>query len=300
MREDTGLLIASPTEGLGYQVAGALQRLGRRMVGLLRDEAEIQRLKHVPMLTQVFDWQRPGVALEAWFGRADSFSALFVSPEPELGGCAPLSEERMERVENLVFTLRRFRPELRVIYALPETLTSPEIDRLRKAAPGATVLLVPAVYGFRDRGLLDGALYALARNPALLERAPEGVAEGTPLVFAGDVASFVGDAAQREDLREKVLAVPPTTRSPADWTRAFRSAFGAASPSLLERLRLIGGGAWSPQQRIFKGAPVASAAPALDFFPTALTPLERSLRETGAHHARSPEIQLVFPPARSI
>jgi|GEM_PF-1844981 len=300
MREDTGLLISTPVEGVGYQSAGALQRLGRRMTGILQSGSDMARLRHVPMPTVRFPWSQAGAALDAWPSRADSFQVLLVSPEPELGGAQPLSDARAERVENLIHTVRRFQPELRVLYVLPETLTSPQIDRFRRAAPGSTVLLVPAIFGFRDQGLLDGALAASVRNPSLLSRPPFDASEDTPVLFAGDIASFVADAAARTDLRDLILSVPPTTRSLTEWTRAFRESFGVPSPTLRQRVAGFAGGRWTPLQTLHRGVPVAAARPALDWFPTLLTPLARSMREIGAHHRRAADIQLVFPPGRSI
>lgn len=299
MRDDNGLLIASPADGVGYQTAGALQRLGRRMTGLLHDDEEFKRLRHVPMPTVRFAWSRAGETLAEWPGRTDALGSLLVTPEPELGACAPLSEERSERIESLVTTLIRQFPNLHVVYVLPESLTSPQVDRFRKLAQGSTVLLAPATFGFRDGALFDGALTALARNPALLRQPPQGTSDSMPLVFAGDVASFASDAAQRDDLRERVLAVPPTTRSLEEWTRAFRTAFAPDAPSPLQRLRAWREH-WAPLRPLHRGTPLASALPALDFFPTVLTPLERALRESAAHHRRAPDVELVFPPGRSI
>ncbi len=55
MSEGDGIIISDPLEALGYQSAGAFQRLGRRMIGFIKESGDLNRLKYVPMQNTIFD-----------------------------------------------------------------------------------------------------------------------------------------------------------------------------------------------------------------------------------------------------
>ncbi len=297
MRDESGLLLTSPLSGLGYQTAGALQRLGRRMTALLPSTDAQGQLRAVPMPTHVFDWQAGTADAEAPANH-DSATVL-LSPDPELARNEALSGERFARLASLVERLHRAKPGLLYVSVLPWASPEEHVQRALDFGGGrGLVLLAPALYGFRDANLMDRALDLAQERPgALAHDADQGE---SPLLSAGDAAAFVSAATTRADLLGKVIWIPAQTTSLKAWLEEFRTAFDVKDAGWIERLRsgkrrIAGEVRLGPSQSPRRGSLLAT-----EVFPSPLTRLARSLREMAGHRKLDPQNDLIFPAARGL
>jgi hypothetical protein len=303
MSESAGIVLTQPGRGLSYQIAGALQRLGRRMIGLVPTAQDQARIKEIPMQTYVHDWLNPDSGPLEF---SQPFSTLVVAPEPWLGRNHGLERSVVLGLEKLLQEAQSLNPELEVIFVVPAATEFGLLAKIRRFLPSKGILFVtPAVFGFRDEALMDQALGYLSDEPGALEsRSPSLIqTESTPLVYAGDVASFVVSAPGRSDLYGKVIEIPPSAKSIEEWREAFLKAFQPKA-GLWDKLKARFGHSY-----LGHGLDLGPARvhPELDFeftsalqvFPSALTPLARALEQSARVFRKNPELDLHFPPGRA-
>lgn len=305
MTESDGLLLASPAQGLGYQLMGAFRRLGKRTVALVAGELEREALKQIPTQEILFDWKQadPKAALPA---KPGSFSALFVTPHPALGLGLPLDAPAWWSQLKLLELVRDANPQAHLLVTLAAAESPERVDEILSRFSRATVFIAPPLYGFRDGGLMDEALALLARDPAALLREIPPMPATAALAYAGDVAALLMSAVGQERLFGKALFVEPSVTSLESWRASFvrhfqveAGALARLSARFSDRRPFVSLGSLrqAAAVRALSGRPTDLAR---NFFPTASTPLERAMRNLAEYHRRDPALGLVFPPGRSL
>ena len=273
MNEGDGILLSHPDLGLGHHIAGALGRLGRRTSG-----------------PQIHSSQ-------------NSFGAMFITPM-ELAWNSPMPEVEIARLSTWIHSCLEKNPLLHVIWVLPQSTPAEQIATLEKLTERSTFFFAPPVYGFRDAGLMQQALNALKHAPGDLSKSPPNSDTTTPLLFAGDLAALLVSAPGQKQLFGKKLRMPATTNTLVDWQRSFTKHFQPAI-SWMEKIasRLSGNNPWENVlgRMGFSVSPtVEGLESALDFFPSSLSPLDRTLKQAADQHHRHPELESHFPPGRAL
>lgn len=316
LTESDGILFASPAEGIGYQSAAAFGRLGKKLLGLVKTPQEQTRLNALKMLTIMCDWEH----LESPEDKIKHpFSTVVISPNAELANNSALTTEQVTSMNTLVGVLSRMNPHAHFIFVLPNTTPATLVnDLIRDVREQATVLLSPAIFGFRDGALMDQALELAKKNPALLHK-PLTQNFSCALIFAADIAGFIVSLAQNKTQRNthnktlynKIIRVPAAVTNAGDFHQAFCEAFAKAA-SLPQKLGAIFGR--NPLEASFQRMSLSAKVPtrtqdeyppdsevhALDVFPTQLTPLSKLMKQSAAQLARHPELELHFPPGRAL
>jgi hypothetical protein len=295
MTEGQGFLLTDPREGLAYQCAGALRRLDRRIVAWLPHADAEKRVRHVAMQTMPRDWrERP---LNAELG---VFTSVLLSMDSCLGTNAPPTEAELVEWESFLQELASRMPQVHPLLALPHSTPTAWVQRLRAPLRKTTVFLVPALFGFRDSGLLDQAFALLDEKPGALGLS---VSEAPlRLAFVGDVASLIILAPELERVHGRCVCVAGLQTSLEEFRQAFVRAFKPQSGALeklaarLSADRLGSGCSLSSSQETTP----SDAAAMEDLFPSPLSSLDRSLSQCAAARSRYPDHDLVFPPPRSV
>lgn len=297
MTQNDGILLAHATQGLGYQTAGAFQRLGRRLTSFLPSVEAAERLRHVPLQTWVWDWaheapfQPPSFVNEL----GPNLATLIFTP-PELSHNKAVSDAALERMLALSEKLGSLNPSLHTIWVLPRRTPAAQLARLR--GPRTTIFLVPLLFSFRDAGLLDWGLTSLRKNPAWLNsgKVPDHALE---IAAASDVAGFLVSSPQNTKIFDQLIEVPSLKTSLRDFYQHFAEAF-EAQPALKQKVA-----AWwhtptppylDPVEPDLEARPPTRLAQEL--FPSPVTPLVRNLKKTAAHYRRDPERELYFLPGQ--
>jgi len=291
MTEGNGILLSNPVDALGYQCAGAFQRLGRRMIGLLKNNTELGRLKHIPMQTMIYDWE---LDLGEWKFSKDDFSAFLATPFPNLSLNTSLTDEACEKLSRLIALVQSTNAKTHIILVLPESSSLEQIKKLQ--GPSTTIFLSPAVYSFRDQGLMDSSLKALAEKPESLLKTPTHREEFS-LVFAGDLAGFLISAPGNDKLYGEIIEVPAQKISLGEWQKHFSEAF-RAEVDVLNKIKSTFSSSWR-FPKLQTARTTISSTSALNIFPTPVTPVDRALKQSARHHLKNPELELIFPPGRA-
>lgn len=310
MTEGDGYLIASATRGLGYQLAGAFRRLGRRTATLITPQESTSELDQLPMKTQSVDWQNPQAPLT--FTMASEFSAVFFTPHPELSLNRPVSDLQVDAMIRLLTSLRERQPRIHALFVLPLATPAEKIARLRQSYSRCTIFLSPALFGFKDAGLMDTATQLLSEQSSELLRDVSHL--GTPpggLAFVGDVAALLVSATENERCLGMVYQIPTLAVSLEQWRLSFVEHFAPSMPWLQRWTARLTGAVptWARTASQMAIAPASNhtelhnfvpAQQITEHFPTAWTPLARALRTAADQFRRNPGMDLVFPPARSL
>jgi hypothetical protein len=281
--------------GLGLQVAAALARLGRK-VAHLRVPAQVEE-SPVPSQELPYEW---GASEEEFPGKPGDVQALIYTPEHELSRNESLSESEVTKLETLVRKVLSKNPSCQTLLCLPYATSAETLARCRSISEAGQIFMLPAVYGFRDEGLLD---FALANPESFAAR--EVSDTKLPLIFSRDAAAFLVSALGHERIaQERLVLVPPQVESLREWQRAFVEVFAPGALSLKQRIRRFLGvkARELPPLSPLRGSALSEAnlRNALEIFPTSISSAPRALKLVRDQLAKSPELGLHFPPARSL
>lgn len=295
MKEGEGLFIHPVVSGLGYQTAGAFQRLGRRMEAFVESKDHKKKIDKLPLKLHT--------SVEAAHSQAGVFS-----PHPALSyNVAPPSHFFDECIE-MILKLRRNEKDFHDIWVLPINTLTEELERIRKFSPRATLLLSPAAYGFRDEGLFDETLQTYLEKPGLLDRVPKSNIWKRPFaaVSFAELAGHLITLPLNEKFFGKNIILESSSFTPVEWLETFRKTF-AVETSFMERLtskmsfkdplssdlleKLV-----APSENLFSAS---EWTPSAEVFPAPPVSLERALSQLSQAQKRHPELELVFTPSRA-
>jgi hypothetical protein len=307
-----GVLLWPATRGVSYQTAGAFQRLGGRLSGVVSPQ-EINSLpSSLPL--KLVELRAGGTPLEI-FGEKPAFRTLIWTPHPSLSWNETPEASEAHSVIETVRYMASLDPDFHPIFVVPQRSARSLLADLQASSPRATLLLCPMAFGFRDDALFDQSLNSLKQNPAQLRLAAKDARLSRPIhaLSFSDLAAHLIVAPQNESLMGKNIWVQGAEWTLSEWLQEFSSAF-PRSPGRLDQLR-----AWLkrigplPEEllgRLFASneSLAESPTPSLDFvvhseaefFPSPAPQLRRVLEQHSQAFTRFPELELVFTPGRGL
>jgi hypothetical protein len=307
-----GVLLWPATRGASYQTAGAFQRLGGRLWGVVAADEKNNLPSNLPL--KLVEWQE-GRAPAEIFGAKPAFRTLIWTPHPSLSwNETPVASETRSVIETVRF-MAAMDPDFHPIFVVSQRTAPSLLSELQASSPRATILLCPLAFGFRDDALFDQSLRTLKQNPAQLRAVSKDSRHSRPIhaVSFADIAAHLIVAPQNESLMGKNIWIQGAEWTLSEWLQEFSSTF-LANPGRLELLR-----AWIQRsgplsedflERLFASDEQTSESktPSLDFvvhseaefFPSPAPQLRRVLQQHSQAFARFPELELVFTPGRGL
>ena len=318
MVDGDGILILDPIHGLGHQTAGAFQRLGTRMAGIFeRSGASAesstkpgqQAPYSVPMQRFEVDPQNDATLWEAL--AKIKVASVLVTPEPWLSRNQVLPALELERLRKIVSRTFENAPNIHAIVVLPVATANDEVAKFFECAARVTVLLVPALFGFRDASLMDRAVKLLSQRPSQLLKTAD--TSSLPLLASSDLAGLLISVPQRSQLFGKVLKVPASLSSVEEFRAAFAKAFEPRASNQISRVlsgllaSVFESLSSQKKNELAAGLNFGVAAEhgplavenALDYLPSALSKPERIFAQSRSSLDRHPTLELHFPPGRA-
>lgn len=299
MQEGEGLFIYPAASGLGYQSAGAFQRLGRRMETIVRTDEDRKLLSKLP------------IKIHDSLNTASSRAGIF-APHPQLSFNEAPPESFFEECYEIIQSLRSKESQFHDIWVLPLNTKNESIEDIRVFSEKATLLLSPPAYGFRDHGLFEESLKAHLKKPGLLARNPKDPIwkKQVSAVSFAELAGHLVTIPQNEKFFGQNIRVESIEWTLLNWLEEFRKTFPsesdfferlatrlsseqAISDSTAEKLVL------SSKEHSLESSHFSWTA-SHDFFPAPLVNLQRSLNQLFQAHQRHPDLELVFTPSRAI
>jgi hypothetical protein len=308
MDENEGILLLPAHTGLGYQCAGAFQRLGKRIQGLLPDPSFDKRVDGVPLKTFSL---HDKTLLEYFTQQKPDFRSLIWAPHPYLSFNQSPPPELIEELAHLIPLLEKHDPLFHAILVLPRKTEPALLEQLRKSSDRASILLTPSCFGFRDQGLFDDTLAAFKKNPALLNKKIPStyLFQEWPSISFAELAAHLVVCPHNERVVGKTILLEGHTLTLQDWQNSFVETFNVQKAPLLDR--------WATQlssehfflettmERLVKKPLSLSPSStqvylASEVFPTAPLSLQKSLAQHARSYARHPQLELVYTPARAL
>ncbi len=273
--------------GVAYQTTGALLRLGRKMLGIVEQPSQRALVSQVPMvlLSEDDDFQKHFKSDVSW--------TLLVAGENQAQDIA-----RIKKIQGIA-------PQMKWVFILPQQTSAEHVEALLSLSGGrCVVFLVPHLFGFRDNGLMDESLRLLKEKPKKLHDKTNGQ-KNASLLFVGDLVSLIVSVPQLGSaVWGRVFVVPGFTCTEEEWLEAFRKSFSVPMPSVWDSFKRVFP---SFSSGVFKNISMIPNTPlvaqAEDFkvsFPTSMTSLRRALDQCASSYKRHPQLELVFPPGRTI
>jgi hypothetical protein len=307
LTEKEGVAIWAPTRGLGYQLAGALGRLGVRMTALVDDAQHSARYKflsmHTHQVTQDGEYKvDPHNPLETLVFAADPH----LSSPPQASSLESLVAELL-RVQKVQEKLGKNIEKFKTLWILPEM---PEVLSFIQLRPQDTVIWTPSVYTFRDDFLFDRLIAALKENPGTLDTRKTCPIR-FPFVYAGDTAGVAVSVVQSSKFWGRQIHISTPFDNPNEFLTEFLTAFNELNTaSWLERLSSrLESKNWfdfidqnAPSQSQFLqnlSAKGLSPENCWNLFPTAITPLRRSFQTLKRSLEKFKDTELIFPPGQT-
>lgn len=304
MQEGDGLFIYPVSYGLGYQLAGAFQRLGRRMESF-----------QAPMDSKnsLYSTHQLPIKIHNELGLSRSKAVVF-APHLELSFNQVPNDSYFEQNFEILSSLRKLENSIHDIWVLPTKTSQSQLKRLREYSSRATVLLSPATFGFRDAGLFDESLKRFSKKPGLwLESIKDNRWEmPLSLISFSELAGHIVTLPQNEKFMGKTLWIESSNMTLNQWREKFVETF-TKSIDFWERLasRLS---FESPLSEEFVQKAVEAFQPenlenllklaskierSSEVFPSPQVSLVRNLQQLSQAHQRYPDLELVFTPSRA-
>jgi hypothetical protein len=307
-----GVLLWPASRGASYQTAGAFQRLGGRLWGVIAPEDSTTLPSKLPL--KHVEWQAGRTPKEI-FGEKPAFRTLIWTPHPALSWNEEPEPSELQSVIETVRFMAALDPDFHPIFVLPRCSSRALLKELQASSPRATILLTPMAFGFRDDALFDQSLQILQQNPAQLRRLSKDARLARPIhgISFLDLAAYLIVAPQNEALMGKNIWLQGAEWTLLEWLQEFCGAF-PKNVGRLDQVRawLQSTGPFSEELlgRIFASREnfTESSSPSLDFvvhseadfFPSPAPQLRRALEQHSQAFARFPELELVFTPGRGL
>lgn len=280
--------------GLGYQLAAALLRLGRKVSSLKQDTEDLEKIKHLKI--SFYTQSENDLENEKFKSHHNEVFAVFLCPEIEVSLNSPPSASTIKKLLNLAEKFLAINPELHLITLLPKSVTKEDVMSFQLLSHKSTVFLSPATYGFRDRGLLDFAL----KNPHHLKKFAARN-DRLSISFSRDVVAYVLSAFNKSDCFGKTYILPEQISSLNEWQSIFEKTFKKKSILSKEGLKSLFSKAEFPSFSNSQGSAFElEVLNAEDYFPNAPSKAERSLNLIFEQNQKYPELETHFPPPRAL
>jgi len=318
------ILIPEVHRGFSYQLAAALTRLGRKVVGLIEDASIAQSLTvlNARYLKYHFresqDWNAH--PLLSFDYTINAFVLSFHNSLTE--GKIPSPEEWKNALE-LCKALSASSKNPQFIGIFPQNFSQNSLEEFYSISPQTTTLfLTPLVFGFRDEFLFD-YLFEIPTNERIQlgKKLKNAQPQELPFVFVGDLVGFILSTLGDQKYFGKVVNVPATFKSPLEFANEFLKS-NAEELSAFDRLknlshflqknplsdfldRRLASLKFSQNLGLHEdGRSIAKALPraneALEIFPTLLSSPERIFQSSRGQHERDPLLKSHFPPGRAL
>lgn len=296
MRETERVILLEPVTGLEFQIAGALQRLGRKMLAIgaaPRSIAMESYTREQIANDKVTQFSIRQAAVWMWTDSAKlAYNQAFGSD-----GLKPFFELRSQ--------LLNVHPELQCVVVVSASTPETELDCIRDTR--TTILLSHAAYGLRDLGLLESTLQAI-NGSATSPHLPESIY----LNFAGDIAANIVSIVQNpHGFSNKTIYMPPEKITRDEWKQLMRTHFSNQNTGLgdlmargfhliQDKLRTVfktNDERYLSLHHVF--APRPGMTLSTELFPNFPSKATRALAQLGRVHRMDPELGLIFPPGRA-
>jgi hypothetical protein len=305
-KEKEGLAIWNPTQGVAYQIAGALNRLGSRMTALVFDSESDKKYRSLSLTTKVLDPQNPAqtafephIPIETFLFCLDPWLSTPASEQE-----VPAAKESLQKAVSVFESLKNVFPSIKSLFVLPQAFMH-QSQILEELHNVDTLLWTPLCFGFRDGFLFDQILETFNKNAALLEH-PLPAKLSHPYIFAGDVAAMATTISMNNQFWGKHFYIPTEHKEIENFRKAFVETFADLSnTNWLERISAkLDNPVYTQllEQYFSKALSTSEIAArthnALEYFPTNLTSLDRAFSTLKRSYTRFKETELIFPPAQ--
>lgn len=311
LNERDGVVLWEPGIGIAYQIAGALQRLGCRMIGLTEGSSE--SFKAIPM--QLWPLDTHSKLPKEGFTSPYSTAVFALNPKQT-------SFDNFQTASKLRNFLLEKQPNSQILWVLPLELVSKEDENLSSFFDKTLIPQTDFIFwthppfGFRDQGLIDAFLKIKNTSPALLTKIQNN--STLEISYMGDIAAFVAGWLMRnpslknsEKTSREIChyLIPGQDILLSEFASIFLRSFGVAESHWLEKFATkISGSALErevpvptkalinkTQLQNFLGSR-GKVLDALEVFPTGLTHIERAFNQMARSYKRDPDLELIFPP----
>lgn len=326
MTESNGVLLFEATKGLSYQIAGALARLGKRVLSIeppnpLADpniqanpalakelKAKLSQNKketsYIPL--QSFEESTGDEAF--WKENSSKFTSFIWESTPTLTFNQDLNEREWNKVLELARNCKTFAPHIHGIWLLPLNANPLKVEKLQKTLPESTIILSPQCWGFEDRNLFDNTMTLRDAKPGVLLKTFKEKEDHLPheWVSFDDIAAQVVVTAGQESFYGKIIKLEGQNFSKESWRQEFKNVFPVevdiferwASKLSNDVLKIT----LSKNNTLddSKQTPNFVVESSRNIFPIESTPLKRNLSKIARAIEHYPELKQVFTPSRAI
>ncbi len=325
MIEGHGILLFNARHGLSYQIAGALARLGRRVLSvntpiaspLHNSAAETPSLTSPPTKETRFiplqDLEEDFGSTMQWVKIKDKFTSLVWTSPSSLSNNKSLNNDEWIFLENLLESLKDNHPDAQPIIILPICSTVSQIAKLHAINPSATILLSPQAWGFEDHNLLDLSFSALKHKGGILLKelsSQEYNTTGEWISF-DDIASLIVVTADRREYRGRIIRLEGQLFSIEQWRKTFVDCFKIQVDFFEKWAARLSSENFSPALTTNPAQNLTDASSsnssgsiviesARHAYPMNSTPLVRNLNIVARAHNNHPELKQVFTPSRAL
>lgn len=304
MDENQGILLFNAFDGLAYQIAGALSRLGKRILTVQKEASPRQKLLPIQNLEK------------NWAEESEKYTQVIWTAEHSLIDNSPLSLAEKNELEDIIAKLKTVQstlvgtaPQLTII--IPSHAYETSLETKLRELERFNVLLSPAAWGFGDESLLDSSLNLWADRPGVLLKKLSEEHANTPRRWISfeELASQTVVCTGNMPGSQNVIEMEGQRFSIQEWQDQFNADFETeagfmeklasrmSSETLLDALPegLLGG----PTESTLS-ANTLPVKKSTEVFPNPPTSLSRSLSTVLRAYSKNPEMRQCFLPGKSV
>ena len=292
-REQDHIFLYQAHCGVGYQLAGALQRLGRKMSAWVESSAQLAALKAVPMptLNAAQDTQE---SLEAQLALHNHF-VFSCFPSPSCNEA--MTTQSYTQLQDFLLRYRKILQGKHLIFVMARNENLARLQQFKAFPAQVSLLLTSAAYGPGDHNLFDSFFAAFMekrRYPRVEEKLKE-------FIFVGDVVSAVVSLLGKWDYYAKVMALENAGETLQDWCTAFKQHFPEGRSWLTKTFRRPEEFAFqvTDSQHGEKLEQQFQPESSIQLFPVNPSVASRALQVCAQALRAYPDMKLIYPPSRS-
>ncbi len=313
MTEGHGVLLFDAQHGLSFQIAGALARLGRRVLSLEAPAASVnsapsKEIRYIPMQKI----EVPKGKLPDWKDWEEKFKSFVWESSEVLSKNQDLGDAQWLQVLQLAQSFKQSGLDVHGTWILPNRSNVKKLAELKSILPGSTILLAPRAWGFEDQGLLDQSLELFNKRTGVLLKTLRSSDDLTSQEWVSfdDLAAQIVATLNQDTYKERMIRIEGQYFSLEEWRTEFVSSFKPEvdwfekmAAKVSSELLSLDHTTLPPLENQFEDAeisPVLIIESSRNAFPTTSTPLARNLRTVANAFKRHPEMKQVFTPSRAL
>lgn len=311
LNESDEVLLCSPIDGIAYQLAAALARLGRKTTGLFASKADMEAMSPLQLSEVEYSFAKPIAFSEnPLSGDLHPLNSFVLSFNSELSRNEVPAPGILAAALELGQSLLAKYPNLHFIGLFPSRVPENIVSEFFALAPArSTFFRVPALFGMRDRFIFD---HLMALEASQISHLKKDFTESyqTPLTFVADLVGFLVSTIGKPQYKNKIINVPANFSNPADLALHFEE-HHAYQGSAFQRIKALSAilnknplESFLLQQNYQRNLeeplftmPIVDA---LEIFPTALTTPQRMIKHSFYLKNQFPELYSHFPPSRAL